>query len=319
VRRLSRRPTGNPPFVPRAIWSGSIAFGLVNVPVRLYSAIAEHRLELHLVHRKDGSRIGYQKVCKKEDKAVPDDEVAKGFESNGKVVVLEPEDFAAAEGEASRTIEVLDFVSQEQIDPIYFERTFYLGPGEGAEKVYRLLVEAMERAGLVAVVRFHFRDRDQLACLRIRDGVLLLEKMYYEDEVRPADDLAPSRRSKVDEEELDLALTLIERFTRDFEPSKYEDTYRERLLGVIRQKKRGKTIEAPEVEKREEAPDLLAALRESVERARGNGRSRPSRNGKELEDLTVAELGKRAAKLGIEGRSRMSKRDLVSAIERAQR
>jgi DNA end-binding protein Ku len=313
--------------VPRAIWSGSIAFGLVNAPVRLYSAIAEHRIPFHLVHRKDGSRIGYRKVCKKEDKAVPDDEVAKGYESDGKVIVLESEDFAAAQGEATRTIEVLDFVSEEQIDPIYFERTFYLGPEDGAEKVYALLVEAMERAGLVAVVRFHFRDRDQLACLRIRDGVLLLEKMYYEDEIRPPDDVAPGRKRKVDEEELDLALTLIERFTRDFDPSKYEDTYHKRLLAVIKQKKRGKTIEAPEVEERSEAPDLLAALRESVERARGgNGARRSSGDGRRasgngagLEALTLAELGKRAAKLGIEGRSKMSKRELVSAIEKAKR
>jgi Ku protein len=287
--------------VPRAIWSGSISFGLVNAPVRLYSAIAEHRLAFHLVHTKDGSRIGYQKVC------------------NGKVIMLEPEDFAAAQGERTKTIEVLDFVSQEQIDPIYFERTFYLGPEEGAEKVYRLLVAAMEQAELVAVVRFYFRDRAQLACLRVRDGVLLLEKMYYEDEIRPEDELRPSRRTKVDKKELDLALTLIERFTSDFDPSKYEDTYRERLLHVIRQKKRGKTIEAPEVEERTEAPDLLAALRESVEQARGgNGRRRASDNGSGLEGMTVAELGKRAAKLGIEGRSKMSKRDLVSAIEKAK-
>jgi DNA end-binding protein Ku len=314
------RATGNPQNVPRAIWSGSIAFGLVNAPVRLYSAIAEHKISFHLVHTKDGSRIGYQKVCKKEDKPVPDDEVAKGYESNGKVILLEPEDFAAAQGEGTKTIEVLDFVPHEQIDPIYYERTFYLGPEKGAEKVYRLLVEAMERAGLVAVVRLYFREREQLACLRVRDGVLLLEKMYYEDEIRPADDLAPSRRSKVDEQELDLALTLIERFTRDFEPSKYEDTYRDRLLKVIQQKKRGKTIEAPQVEeKSDEAPDLLAALRESVERARGgNGRRQARGNGAGLEGMTVAELGKRAAKLGIEGRSKMSKRALVSAIEKAE-
>ena len=314
------RATGNPQNVPRAIWSGSIAFGLVNAPVRLYSAIAEHKISFHLVHTKDGSRIGYQKVCKKEDKPVPDDEVAKGYESNGKVILLEPEDFAAAQGEGTKTIEVLDFVPHEQIDPIYFERTFYLGPEKGAEKVYRLLVEAMERAGLVAVVRLYFREREQLACLRVRDGVLLLEKMYYEDEIRPPDDLAPSRRSKVDEQELDLALTLIERFTRDFEPAKYEDTYRDRLLKVIQQKKRGKTIEAPEVEeKSDEAPDLLSALRESVERARGgNGRRQASGNGAGLEGMTVAELGKRAAKLGIEGRSKMSKRALVSAIEKAE-
>jgi DNA end-binding protein Ku len=291
--------------VARAIWTGSIAFGLVNAPVRLYSAIDEHDLDLHLVHVKDGSRIGYEKVCKKEDKPVPDDEIAKGYETNGKVVLLEDEDFAAAAGERSKTIEIVDFVPREEIDPIYFERTFYVGPQDGAEKVYDLLVEAMERAELAAVVRFFFRDREQLACLRVRDGVLLIEKMYYADEIRPADDFRPARRRKLDKKELDLALSLIERFSGKFDPDAYEDTYRDRLLEVVRKKRKGEAIEAPEVEEHEEAPDLLAALRESVERAkRGGGSRRAGGNGSELEELTVQQLSKRAGKLGVEGRSR---------------
>jgi DNA end-binding protein Ku len=305
----------------RAIWRGSIAFGLVNAPVRLYAAIDEHRIDFHLVHTKDGSRIGYQKVCKKEGKAVQDDEVVKGYEANGKVVLLEPEDFAAAEGEGSKTIEIEDFVARDQIDPIYFERTYYLGPQEGAEKVYSLLVAAMEEAELVAVVRFYFRDRRQLACLRVRDGVLLLEKMHYADEIRPTGDARPGRRRKVDKRELDLALSLIDRFTGEFDPKRYEDTYRKRLLEVIARKGRGEVIESPEAEEKETAPpDLLAALRESVERARRGGRtvSHGNGNGSALEELTVAELSKRAGKLGIEGRSKMSKRQLVSAIEKAK-
>jgi DNA end-binding protein Ku len=304
----------------RAIWSGSIAFGLVNAPVRLYAAIDEHRMEFHFVHAKDGSRIGYQKVCKKEGKAVPDDEVVKGYESNGKVVLLEPEDFAAAAGEGTKTIEIIDFVPHEQIDPIFFERTFYLGPQDGAEKVYALLVQAMEQAGLAAVVRFFFREHEQLACVRVRDGVLLLEKMYYADEIRPPDDARPGRKRNVDKRELDLALSLIERFTGEFDPSKYEDTYRKRLLGVIRRKGRGQTVEVPQVEERAAAPDLLAALRESIEHAKrgGNGRSSDG-NGSDLDELTVSELSKRASKLGVEGRSKMSKRELVSAIEKAER
>jgi DNA end-binding protein Ku len=307
--------------VPRAIWSGSISFGLVNAPVRLYSAIDEHELELHLVHTKDGSRIGYQKICKKEEKPVPDDEVAKGYERNGKIVLLEDADFAAARGEGTRTIEIDTFVPHEQIDPIYFERTYYLGPADGAEKVYRLLVDAMESAGLAAVVRFFFRDREQLGCLRVRDGVLLLEKMYYADEIRPHDDLRPKRRSRIDKKELDLALSLIDRFTGEFDPSHYEDTYRGRLLEVVKRKGRGETIEAPEVEERpEESTDLLAALRESVAQAKRGGGHRPTgRTGSELEELTVDELSKRAGKLGIKGRSTMTKRELVGAITKADR
>ena len=313
----------------RAIWSGSIAFGLVNAPVRLYPAIDEHRIEFHLVHRKDGSRIGYQKVCKEEGKEVPDDEVAKGYETNGHVVLVEPEDFAAAAGERSKTIEIADFVPYEQIDPIYFEHTYYLGPQEGAEKVYALLVEAMKEAELAAVVRFFFRDHEQLACLRVRDGVLLLEKMHYADEIRPTKDVRPPRKRKVDKKELDLALSLIDRFTGEFDPSQYEDTYRKRLLAVIRRKGRGDVIEAPEAEEQDTAPDLLAALRESVERAGrgGNGRQRTrsrngrssKRNGSDLHQLTVDQLAKRAGKLGVGGRSKMTKRQLVSAIEKAEK
>jgi DNA end-binding protein Ku len=315
--------------MPRAIWSGSVAFGLVNVPIRLYSAISEHDLDLHLVHVKDGSRIGYLKVCKAEGEPVPDDEIQKGYESNGKIVFLEDEDFEAARGEGTKTIEILDFVPHEQIDPIYFERTYYVGPAEGAEKVYRLLVEAMEQAELSALVDFFFRDREQLACLRVKDGVLLLEKMYYADEIRPHEDVRPDRRGKIDKKELDMALSLIDRFTGDFDPTRYEDTYRERLLDVVRRKRRGEAIEAPAAEEEEAPPDLLEALRESVNRAKqGAGRRNGHRNGRQrngrrqapaLDDLTVAELGERARKLGVEGRSKMSKRELVAAVQKAER
>ena len=314
--------------MPRAIWSGSIAFGLVNAPVRLYAAIDEHDLDLHLVHVEDGSRIGYLKICKAEGEPVPDDEIAKGYESNGRVVLLEDEDFQAARGEGTKTIEIRDFVPYEQIDPIYFERTYYLGPDRGAENVYRLLVEAMEQAELAALVDFFFRDREQLACLRVRDGVLLLEKMYYADEIRPHEDVRPDRRGKLDRKELDMALSLIERFTGEFDPTRYEDTYRERLLEVVRRKRRGETIEAPQVEEEAAPTDLLEALRASVEAAKGarsrerrRGGRRNGRRGKRasLEDLTVEELGRRARRYGIEGRSKMSKRQLVAALERAER
>jgi DNA end-binding protein Ku len=305
--------------MPRAIWSGSVAFGLVNVPIRLYSAIDEHDLDLHLVHVKDGSRIGYLKVCKAEGEPVPDNEIQKGYESNGKIVLLEDQDFEAARGEGTKTIEILEFVPHDQIDPIYFQRTYYVGPAQGAEKVYRLLVEAMEQAELSALVDFFFRDREQLACLRVKDGVLLLEKMYYADEIRPHEDVRPDRRGKLDKQELEMALSLIERFTGDFDPSRYEDTYRKRLLDVVRRKRRGEAIEAPAAEEEEAPPDLLAALRESVERAktgsgRGNGRKASS-----LEVLTVGELGERARKLEIEGRSKMSKRQLLAAVAKAER
>jgi len=148
--------------MPRAIWSGSITFGLVNAPVKMYSAIEEHDLELHLVHKKDGSPIGYDKVCKKEGKKVPNDEIVKAYEvDDGELVYLTEEDFQAAEEEGYRAIEVLDFVPLDEIDPIAFQRTYYLGPAGGAEKVYALLVKAMSASGLAAVTRYVFHDRQQ--------------------------------------------------------------------------------------------------------------------------------------------------------------
>jgi DNA end-binding protein Ku len=267
--------TGYASQVPRAIWSGSIAFGLVNAPVKMYSAIDEHNLELHLVHEKDGSRIGYEKVCKKEGKKVPADEIVKAYEvSDGELVYLTEEDFEAAEEESYRTIEVLDFVPHDEIDPIVFQRTYYLGPADGAEKVYALLVRALEESELSAVARYVFHDKQQLGCLRIREGVITLENMYFADEIRPVDGIAP-KRQRVDGDELDMAKALIERFTSTFDHDKYEDEYRKKLLKVVKRKQKGEEIHAPAPEKDEkEAPDLLEALRASVESAksRGNGR-----------------------------------------------
>jgi DNA end-binding protein Ku len=273
--------------MPRAIWSGSIAFGLVNAPVKMYSAIHEHELELHLVHEKDGSPIGYEKVCKKEGKKVPADEIVKAYEAKeGKFVYLTDEDFRAAEEEGYKTIEVLDFVPHDEIDPIVYQRTYYLGPAEGAEKVYALLVKAMESSGLSAIVRYVFHDKQQLGTLRIRGGVITLENMYFEDEIRPTDGIVPSRLPRVDKRELDMAETLIERFTSTFDHSRYEDEYRHRLLEVVKQKQKGAEVHAPPAEKREAPPDMLEALRASVEAAKGarkrahNGRPRRRRTQK---------------------------------------
>ena len=263
--------------MPRAIWSGSISFGLVNAPVKMYSAIDENDLELHLVHEKDGSPIGYEKVCKKEGKEVPADEIVKAYEvADGELVYLEDDDFAAAEEEGYRTIQVLDFVQRDDIDPIVFQRSYYVGPAEGADKVYLLLLRAMEESGLSAIVEYVFHQKQQLGCLRVRDGLIVLEAMYFADEIRPVKGIAPKRSSKVDRKELEMAQTLIDRFTSEFDHSKYEDKYRKRLLKIVKQKRRGEEIHAPTREEQEAAPDLLEALRASVDAAKGqrNGRSK---------------------------------------------
>ncbi len=255
--------------MPRAIWSGSISFGLVNAPVKMYSAIDEHDLELHLVHEKDGSRIGYEKVCKKEGKEVPADEIVKAYEvSDGDLVYLGEEDFRAAGEEGYRAIEVLDFVPHDEIDPIVFQRTYYLGPADGAEKVYALLVRAMEESGRAAIAKFVMRDRQHLGCVRTSDGALLLEKMYFADEIRDADGIKPDvKKGDVDKREVEMAQALIDKLYGDFEPEKYEDTYRDTLCEIIKAKRSGETIEAPEPEKPKAAPDLMEALKASLEQA----------------------------------------------------
>jgi len=240
----------------------------------MYSAVDEHDLELHLVHEKDGSPIGYRKFCKKEDNEVPADEIVKAYElDGGDVVYLTDEDFRAAEEETYRTIEILDFVPHDEIDPIVFQRTYYLGPVDGAEKVYALLVKAMERADLSAVARFVFHDRQQLGALRIRDGVITLENMYFADEIRSTDGIVPSRRPRVDRRELEMAETLIERFTSSFDHAKYEDEYRARLLAVVKRKRKGEEVHAQPEDEPPAPSDLLEALRASVESAKGSRRS----------------------------------------------
>ena len=303
--------------MPRAIWSGSISFGLVNVPVRMYSAIDERDVRFHLLHEKDDARIGYEKVCKKEGKPVPDDEIVKAYEvSEGEYVYVTDKDLEAAAGESYRSIDIRDFVAVEEVDPIYFERTSYLGPAEGGEKPYALLVRAMEESGLVGIATYVTRDKQQLGCLRVREGMIVLERMFFADEIRPTKGIVP-RKGSVPKEELQMALDLIERFRSDFEPERYEDTYRAALLDVIDRKRKGKDVHVePETEQEDEPTDLLVALRASVEAHGRRGRSAKGRNGS-LRGLSRDELDRRARKAGIRGRSKMSKSELAKALQRA--
>jgi DNA end-binding protein Ku len=258
--------------MPRPIWSGTISFGLVSVPVRMFGAISEHKLRFRLLHREDEGSIGYEKVCKLEGKPVPDDEIVKAYElKKGEFVYVEDEDFEAAQAEGGHAFEITDFVAVEEIDPIYFERSYYLAPQNGGEKVYTLLVRAMEDAGLAAVGTFVMRDREHLGCLRVRDGVITLERMYFADEIRPPEEVRPDR-TRVSREELEMAASLIERFQGSFDPSKYSDTYTDRLVDVIRRKQRDEKIhEAPEPAP-EKAPDLIEALRASLDAHQGTRR-----------------------------------------------
>jgi DNA end-binding protein Ku len=266
--------------VPRAIWTGAISFGLVNVPVRMYPAVSTTDLEFDLIHEKDGGRIGYRKICKLEDEAVPDDEIVKGYEvDEGEYVYVTDEDFAAAEEDAYRTIAIETFVPYDEIDPIFFERTYYLGPEDGSERVYALLRRAMGDSGLAGIARYVMRNREHLGCLRIREGVITLEKMYFADEIRPIDEIDPGTVD-VGKQELEMAGDLIDRFAGTWKPGRYRDTYRDRLLDVIEAKRKGKKVHVAEARELEAPVDLVEALRASVEAAkkrRGKAASSRSR------------------------------------------
>jgi DNA end-binding protein Ku len=302
--------------MPRSLWTGSISFGLVSVPVRIYSAIEEHTLHFNFVHAPDGSRIGYEKVCKAEDKPVPDDEIVKAFEyEKGEWVYMTDADFEAAAAENHRTIDIRAFVPFEEVDPIYFERTYYLGPAQDGERVYALLARAMADSGLAGVAKWVMRDRQNLGLLRIRDGLITLERMHFADEIRAAEEFAP-KEAKVEKKELEMAARLIEQYQGEFRPEDYRDTYRDALCEIIEAKRKGKEIRV-EAEPEPEAPtDLMAALRASVEAARRERPSRRSSNG-DLVSKSKEELYELAKKADIPGRSDMSKEELVEALRAA--
>jgi DNA end-binding protein Ku len=302
--------------MPRAIWSGSISFGLVSVPVRMYSAIEEHTLHFNYVHAPDGSRIGYEKICKAEGKPVPEDEIVKAFEyEKGEWVYMTDEDFEAAAEENHRTVDIRAFVPYEDIDPIYFERTYYLAPQDDGAKVYALLVRAMEGSGLAAVAKWVMRDRQNLGLLRIREGVITLERMHFADEIRPAEELAP-KDADVSERELAMAEQLIDHFKGGFRPEDYRDTYRDALCEIIKAKRKGEEVRV-EKEPEPEAPtDIMAALRASVEAARRRGSKVASADGG-YEGMSKEELYELAKEADIPGRSDMSKQELVEALKAA--
>jgi DNA end-binding protein Ku len=281
----------------------------------MYSAIQEHKLHFNYIHEKDGSRIGYEKVCKKEGKPVPEDEIVKAFEwEKGEYVPMRDEDFEKAQEDTYKAIDIRDFVDHDDIDPIYFERTYYLGPQEGAEKVYALLVRAMEQSGRAAIAKFVMRDRQNLGCLRVSDGTLVLEKMYFADEIRPADGIKPEvKKGEVDKREVEMAQALIDKLYGPFEPERYKDTYRDSLCEIIKAKREGETIEEPKAEKPRAAPDLMAALKASLEAGAGSAGASANGDGA-LTGLSKAELYERAKKADIPGRADMTKDELVEAL-----
>jgi DNA end-binding protein Ku len=255
----------------RAIWKGAVSFGLVSIAVKLYSATEEKDIRFHQVHREDGGRIRYKRVCSVCGEEVSYDDIAKGYDiGGGEMVILTDEDFANLPLSTSRAVEVLEFVPAEQVDPILYSKAYYLEPESAATKPYVLLRDALTDSERVAIVKVALRQREQLATLRVHGGVLVLNTMLWPDEVRTPDFEFLNEDVSVRPQELSMASSLIDSMAGDFEPDAFTDNYRQALQAVIDAKISGREVVAPAVE--EAAPtaavDLMAALRASVDRAR---------------------------------------------------
>jgi DNA end-binding protein Ku len=255
--------------MPRSIWKGAISFGLVNIPVELHTAVrSEARISFRQLHKKDLAPIKYDRVCSKEEKSVPYDEIVKGYEySKGKFVVMEDEDFKAATVESSKTIDIQDFVRSEEIDPRYFESPYYLLPQKGGDKAYALLREAIRSTGMVGIGMVTMRMNSQhLVAIRVVENALVMEIMRYADELVDASSFTFPSAENVRDAELKMAEQLVNTLADEFQPEKYADTYRENLMRIIEAKMKGKKIEVAEPEEPEvtNVIDLMARLQESL-------------------------------------------------------
>jgi DNA end-binding protein Ku len=262
----------------RSIWSGTISFGLVSIPVRMFSATESKELRFHFVDRTDLAPVGYDKVRKDTGEHVDAEDVVRAFEiEKGRYVPLEPDDLDRLDVELTHGIDICDFVLLEEIDSVYFRQAYYLLPQQGGEKPYRLLEQALEATGRVGIAKVVIRNKQHLACLRPFEGVLVIETMYYADEVRRPEaldgDLA-FREVKMRKPEVEMAKTLVENLSAEFDPAKYTDTYRKELMDLIRQKAEGAPLPEP-AQGGGEVVDLMQALRESVERTQRKRAARP--------------------------------------------
>ena len=259
--------------MPRPIWSGTTSFGLVTVPVRMFSATESKELRFHFLDKRDLQPIGYDKVRRDSGKHVDNEDIVRGFEvEKGRYVPLEDEDLDRLDVELTRAIEICDFVGLDEIDPVYFRKAYHLLPQDGGEKAYRLLVRALEETEKVGIAKVVIRNKQHLAALRPWEGILLLETMYYADEVRQPEKVDGEVRLR--KPEVEMAKSLVENLSEPFKPEKYDDTYRKELLGLLRAKAEGEALPEPQEEEGGEVVDLMAALRESVERTKKKGRSR---------------------------------------------
>jgi DNA end-binding protein Ku len=262
--------------MPRSIWSGAISFGLVNVPVKLFSAVSRKTVRFHQLNGKTGSRIQQKRVDPGTGDEVPYEDIVKGYElTRDSYVIVTPDELDALDPERTRTIDIEDFVDQVDIDPVYYDHPYYLVPDKGAEKAYGLLLDAMRATGKVAIARVVLRSKEQLVAIRPADNVLMMETMVFHDEVVPPDtidDLPEEKELKTSDRELKMARQLIDSLSSDFEPERYHDEYREKVLDLIERKAQGEEIATqPEAPAPARVPDLMAALEASLAAVKDDG------------------------------------------------
>jgi DNA end-binding protein Ku len=266
----------------RSIWKGSLSFGLVNVPVKLYSATEDHDAPLHQVHDEDGGRIRYKRVCEIDGKEVAYEHIAKAYVDGDQTIMLTDDDFAALPVERSKDIDVVEFVPTDQIDPIMFGKPYYLAPDSKSNKAYVLLRRTLEDSDRTAIVKFALRQKTRLAALRVKDDVLVLQSLLWEDEVREARFPELDETPRITAEELKMSRALVDSFASDFQPEKFTDEYQEQLKTLIEAKlEAGDSFDTEatfgrETEEGGEVLDLMEALRRSVEQKRGAADEKPA-------------------------------------------
>lgn len=315
----------------RPVWRGSITFGLVSIPVALYSAVDDHTVHFHQLQRGTNDRIRYRRVNERTGDDVGFDDIVKGREvGDGEYVVVEPDELADIAPGRSRSIEIESFVALDEIDPVHFRTTYWLGPsGEGSVNLYRLLAAAMARTNRVGIAQFVMRNKQYLTAVRADRGVLALDTLYFADEIRdPADVLDVDLGKRPGKgKQLDMAVALIEAMEAPWRPQDYRDTYTERVEKLVADKKAGKKPEpAPEPAEPTEVSSLMDVLQRSVAQAKGKGASgKATKSGKgsgrkpDLDEASKTDLVKLARKLGIAGRSTMTAAELRKAIRRAEK
>jgi len=289
----------------RAIWTGAITFGLVNVPVKVYSATEDHDTPLHQVHDKDGGRIRYQRRCEVCGKIVSYGDITKAFDDGESTIILTAEDLSSLPEEKSREIEVVEFVPNDQVDPIRFDRSYFLEPDSKSPKAYALLRKTLEKSDRTAIVHFALRQKTRLGALRVHDDVLLLQSLLWDDEVREADFGSLGDSAKISARELEMSMSLVKSFEADFEPGKFSDDYQEQLRALIEAKrKKGDAVDTDETFGRSadddeseggEVLDLMEALSRSVAKSR-EGRKAPARKPAAAAKKPAAATKKPAAK-----------------------